>query len=237
VSGEASAAVPGWYGKLPALGDFVGRRLPPEFVRPWDTWLQERMGTTRATLGDAWLDCYLTAPIWRFVLLPGLVGESGWAGVLMPSVDRVGRHFPLTVAVALPSVGAAARIVFDGEPWLAGLEEAALAALEVTRGPDDLDAALAEHSLPLEESKFTGTAGSRWALPSPEAFGPLARTEALRAWSGRAGWRGLWWTRGRMDGEPLALASGGLPRADEFGWLIQARWTAAPASGAAELRG
>jgi type VI secretion system protein ImpM len=237
VSGEASTTTPGWYGKLPALGDFVGRRLPPEFVRAWDTWLQDRLGTTRAALGDAWLDSYLTAPIWRFVLLPGLVGTSGWAGVLMPSVDRVGRHFPLTIAAPLPSVGAAAQIVFGGESWLAGLEEAALAALEVTRGPDDLDAALAEQTLTLVVSDFTGAAGSRWALPSPEAFGLLTQTEALRAWSGRAGWRGLWWTRGRVDGEPLMLATGGLPRADEFGWLIQARWTATPASGAAEIRG
>ena len=31
-------------------------------------------------------------PIWRFVLLPGLIGSNGWAGVLMPSVDRVGRR-------------------------------------------------------------------------------------------------------------------------------------------------
>ena len=77
MTGEASSAVPGWYGKLPALGDFVSRRLPPEFVRTWDTWLQEGLGTTRAALGDGWLDCYLTAPIWRFVVLPGLVGSSG----------------------------------------------------------------------------------------------------------------------------------------------------------------
>ena len=26
----------GWYGKLPASGDFVTRRLPPSFIEPWD---------------------------------------------------------------------------------------------------------------------------------------------------------------------------------------------------------
>ncbi len=103
MTAESSQAIPGWYGKLPHLGDFASRRLPGEFIRTWDVWLQEVLQATRASLGEAWLDCYLTMPIWRFVLLPGLVGPSGWAGVLMPSVDRVGRQFPLTLAVALPS--------------------------------------------------------------------------------------------------------------------------------------
>ena len=29
----------GWYGKLPASGDFATRRLPPSFIEPWDAWL------------------------------------------------------------------------------------------------------------------------------------------------------------------------------------------------------
>ena len=35
-----AAAAAGWYGKLPGLGDFAMRRLPPEFVSHWDAWLQ-----------------------------------------------------------------------------------------------------------------------------------------------------------------------------------------------------
>jgi type VI secretion system protein ImpM len=110
-------AVPGWYGKLPNLGDFASRRLPDEFIRPWDAWLQEVMLTTRSGLGEAWLDCYLTMPIWRFVLMPGLLGPSGWAGVLMPSVDRVGRQFPLTAAAPLLSYAQAAQAEFTGAGW------------------------------------------------------------------------------------------------------------------------
>ena len=30
------SAAPGFYGKLPARGDFVRRRLPSAFVAPWD---------------------------------------------------------------------------------------------------------------------------------------------------------------------------------------------------------
>lgn len=223
---EPRAAIPGWYGKLPSLGDFASRRLAVEFVTAWDTWLQEVLPATRAILVESWFDAYLTMPIWRFVFLPGLVTQSGWAGVLMPSVDRVGRHFPLTVAVELPSHAAAAHAVFEGAEWFAGLEDAALGMLDPTRGADDLDAALAQSVLVAPPATDRdGSIGPLRALPSVEAFGPLAEGEALRAWSGSTGWRALWWTRGRVDGDSLMLGCAGFPTAEEFGWLLESRST------------
>lgn len=91
----------GWYGKLPALGDFASRRLPPMFIEPWDRWLASGLAEWRA--GDeAWLDAFLSAPTLRFALGAGVPFDKspGYAGVLMPSVDRVGRYFPLTVVRA-----------------------------------------------------------------------------------------------------------------------------------------
>ena len=35
--------LPGFYGKLPLAGDFVTRRLPPEFVRFWDRWASRHL--------------------------------------------------------------------------------------------------------------------------------------------------------------------------------------------------
>ena len=95
------ALAAGWYGKIPALGDFASRRLSTEFISTWDSWLQHSMAASRATLGERWLDIYLTSPIWRFALMPETVDASAWAGLLMPSVDKVGRHFPLTFALEL----------------------------------------------------------------------------------------------------------------------------------------
>ena len=234
MTGEPSLAIPGWYGKLPSLGDFASRRLPTEFTGTWDAWLQKVLQATRVALGEGWLDCYLTTPIWRFVLLPGLVGTSGWAGVVMPSVDRVGRHFPLTVAVALPSYAAAAQAVFEGANWFAALEDAALDALDPTRGPDDLDHALADRGFtPPRTADLGGSLGAVRPLPSVEAFELLAKVEAIRAWEVHTGWRGLWWTRGRVDGDPLMLGCPGLPTAEEFGWILQSRGSAAPGRGAA----
>jgi len=221
-----ASSVPGWYGKLPSLGDFATRRLPVEFVKAWDACLQDVIPATRDALAERWFDSYLTMPIWRFVFLPGLVTQSGWAGVLMPSVDRVGRHFPLTIAVELPSHAAVAQAVFEGAEWFAGLEDAALAVLDPTRGADDLDDALAGSVL--ATAATAGPEGSirpLRALPSVEAFGPLAEGEALRAWSESTGWRALWWTRGRADGDSLMLGCAGLPTAEEFGWLLESRST------------
>jgi len=223
VIGDLTGAIPGWYGKLPSLGDFASRRLPVEFVTRWDAWLQDVVPAARATLGDGWLDTYLTMPIWRFTLLPGLVGSSGWAGVLMPSVDRVGRHFPLTVAMEMPTHAAAAHAVFEGAEWFAGLEDAALAALDPTRTVDDLDGALVQSVLAVPATGEAGPVGPVRVLPSVEAFAPLAKGEALRAWSESAGWMTLWWTRGRVDAVPLMLGCTGLPTAEEFVRLLESR--------------
>jgi len=98
--------VPGWYGKLPSLGDFASRRLPVDFVEAWDAWLSQGLADWRAA-DAAWLDEYLAAPAWCFLLGPQVIALPGaaprgtvpaWAGVLMPSVDRVGRYFPFTLA-------------------------------------------------------------------------------------------------------------------------------------------
>ena len=90
-----SSAVPGWYGKLPTLGDFASRRLDPAWIAAWDAWLAEGLGTLRAD-DDAWLDGYLASPAWRFVVMPGAVpGDAGaraCAGVLMASVSRPARR-------------------------------------------------------------------------------------------------------------------------------------------------
>ena len=63
---------------------------------------------------DAWLSLYLVAPVRRFWLAPGLLAGCGWLGVLMPSVDSVGRHFPFTMAVPLPP---GHDDVLDALPW------------------------------------------------------------------------------------------------------------------------
>ena len=119
------------------VGDFVSRRLPNEFITPWDSWLQSAIATSREELGDDWLNSYLTSPIWRFLLSPGLCGSQAVAGIIMPSVDRVGRYYPLTVAVLFEQSSQLPFLFTLGNAWFEQLEDAALTGLE---GSLDLDA-------------------------------------------------------------------------------------------------
>lgn len=94
-----SITTPGYYGKVPTHGDFVGRGLPRSFIDPWDSWLQEAINASRQQLGNDWLHYYLTSPVYRFILSPNICGDRGWMGILMPSVDKVGRYYPLTISL------------------------------------------------------------------------------------------------------------------------------------------
>ena len=73
--------VPGIYGKVPARGDFVSRRLDSDFIGGWDAWLREVMSQSRKALGARWLECFLSAPVWRFVVPPGVKYQSQLAGI------------------------------------------------------------------------------------------------------------------------------------------------------------
>src|SRR6185503_4117001 len=92
----------GFFGKLPSHGDFLRRRVSDAFVDGWDAWLRECLASSRTALGAQWLDVYLTSPAWRFVCAPGACGPAPVLGLLAPSVDQVGRYFPLTIVTELP---------------------------------------------------------------------------------------------------------------------------------------
>jgi len=94
--------ISGFYGKLPCKGDFISRGLAKDFVLPWDAWLQQGFACSHEQLGEDWEDLYLVSPIWHFLLGAGLCGKSSYLGLMMPSIDKVGRYFPLTVAINLP---------------------------------------------------------------------------------------------------------------------------------------
>jgi type VI secretion system protein ImpM len=129
----------GYFGKLPGLGDFAHRGLPSSFVRPWDGWLQRTLPASRALLGPGWLKLYLASPFWRFVLAPGVCGPQGWMGVLMPSADRVGRTFPLTLARTAPPGRGIVELALCGPAWFAAVEALLLAALHPEHGLERLN--------------------------------------------------------------------------------------------------
>ena len=120
----------GFYGKLPCQGDFVSRRLPWEFTELWDAWMQRGLRAAREQLGERWLEVYLSAPVWRFRLAPGLAGAQGWIGLWYPSVDRVGRHFTFTVAAPVPADAREPALVTDNDERWVDFEDQALKGLD-----------------------------------------------------------------------------------------------------------
>jgi type VI secretion system protein ImpM len=137
----------GFYGKLPSEGDFVTRRLPWGFTTAWDDWLQQGMQASRAALGERWLELYLSAPIWRFQVAPGVCGPVGWRGLFFASVDRVGRYFPLTLAFVDPGPVGPSALNADEPAWTA-LEDAALAGLAPTLPVAEFDRLMEALALP-----------------------------------------------------------------------------------------
>ncbi len=167
----SSAAVngsAGCFGKVPQLGDFINNRLPRRFIEPWDLFLRAFLAESRQALGEAWLDAYLNGPIWHFALPPGLAGEDAVAGTLMPSVDRVGRYFPLTIALVVDKVPESL-----GDPWFERAEMLSLDALGETFDPAALDDRLARLGS-LEASLAAPPSGALWTTFGSGSVPPLA---------------------------------------------------------------
>lgn len=225
----------GFFGKVPCKGDFVTRGLPAEFVRVWDGWLQRGVATSRDTLGEDWLDVFLGAPIWRFELAPGLAGEVGWAGVWLPSVDRVGRYFPLTIAA--PAPGAPSLRPSDASPWYERAEEIAASAVEdeswTLETLEDAIAGLAPlaQEVPPPPRATRLGAGAwlfHWASPEAQAGdqdeGAAALGAALLAQE--LGDYSLWRTWGSDRVDPVCFACRGLPGPEAFVSMLDGAWSA-----------
>ncbi len=206
---------PGFFGKVSSHGDFVGRRLPTVFTQGWDEWLQRAQQASLAALGDAWLTTYLTSPIWRFAISAGILGEQAWAGIVMPSVDRVGRHFPLTVAVAIDGAADLLALRDKHAPWFENLETLALTSLENGFVLDDFDAAL--QAVPgLPSSPVCGTHAPMY-FSAADAAPATVVSRLLCAHS-------VWWTEGSPKVDPCLLISEGLPLAKHAVALLDGSW-------------
>jgi len=219
LSSDAGAA--GWYGKIPAIGDFASRRLPTEFTQRWDAWLAHAIEASQAALGSAWLDAYLTGPLWRFALTPGIIDTGFWFGVLMPSVDRVGRYFPLTIATSSPLPPNAPLAAL--EQWYEGACAAALECLSAGATIERLESALMSLG-PLSfypsDARIAQGDGVIARLPATQgldhAFAHAATPLLLRELRGAS----FWWARFEGVAPAAVVVHRGLPDAPTFVRLL-----------------
>lgn len=236
MSGTAlgSAAPAGFFGKLPGRGDFIERQLPKRFIAAWDTWLQTALARSRAQLGESgWREAYRVSPVWRFALDDGVCGNGIYAGIMMPSMDRVGRYYPLTIAAPLPPGVPLLALAVVGAAWFSQAEALALAALE----QDNLDPEVFGQQVaalgrpPLQPSdRPAAKAGAAWCCSQPGPalqltglIPPLADALLRRAFTAVS----LWWTEGADHIAPCLLLCSGLPPADGFTALLHGQWNQA----------
>ncbi len=85
----------GWYGKIPSNGDFVQRGLPATLVNQWAHWFQSGLAARQLSPPRNERYSLFGAPMWSFVLPATLGTPFVQLGHLLPSRDRVGRHYPL----------------------------------------------------------------------------------------------------------------------------------------------
>lgn len=135
---------------MPSVGDFFRTNPPPGFVSLWDQWLQRTLVEGERLLAQDWDAAYMSAPIWRFTLSEGLASPAKLMGVLMPSVDRVGRRFPLTIVAPITWTGPAAVDHLSQDGVFTMLEELALGALSEDMSKERLEADLSKLPAPVK---------------------------------------------------------------------------------------
>ena len=228
---ELAAQGPGFFGKVRTHGDFVSRRLPVEFLAPWDACMQRGMLFGQQTFGAQWLPVYLNAPIWCFTLGAGICGGSGWVGVLMPGVDRVGRYFPFTIAAPIAQS--------ELEGWLEGAQswydmiaQRALSTLAADFVLEQFDAGLNALGAAADA---TATAMWRLAVVNEvddageageanevnEATADNEPVFARRLADSAAPGFSLWWSEGSPSVPASLRIAPGLPDAQQFAALLE----------------
>lgn len=212
------------FGKLGAKRDFVALATPRRFLETWEPWVQACMSASRHQLGAEWQNAFLTAPVWRFWLGADISGATV-VGAIMPSLDGVGRYYPLTLLAVADPLHSMPPPDFDAQDqWFAAAEEFLLATLDQARSFEDISAALDAMTLPLAEAsvvsspeviaiddKLAGivTAGRTFQ----ESFLTLRQSN-----HGTSAAASFWWTEGGGSFPPMALGSRGMP--DPFRYSV-----------------
>jgi len=226
----------GIYGKIPTHGDFLNQNLPRDFLDGWDHWLQQSMLASQEALGDAWLSHFLISPVWRFVLPSGCINNQSWAGIMLPSVDRVGRYFPLTLSAPISNNVGVFEYIANAEHWFQWLEDVAMMTLEQSLDVDALMQALmkdttvmefvSEQVLPLAPKRQLQHAVPLRALGASSGRSlvnvmPMLCDALLKPQESNFS---LWWTKGGEYVESALLLSDQLPRPSSFTAMLNGDW-------------
>lgn len=206
------------FGKLPAKRDFLTLNVSRAFLDVWEPWLQKSVATSRQVLGEGWQEAFRNAPIWRFWIGSGFCGQAA-LGAFMPSVDAVGRYFPLTIyAVEAPGMTLASPEIDTHEAWLHQVEDLLLTALDPGTDYDAVAAAVAALPSPQQTETAAAVAGlvrladggvliRDFGADLPVAIRSARRLDHRRSFAGQT----VWWTIGGEGYPPTAFVDTRMP--------------------------
>ncbi len=220
----------GFFGKLPGYGDFIYRELPNSIIELWDSWLQLYIKSSQEQIGESWLDIYLTSPIWRFVLKPGVLDENTWAGIVLPSVDKVGRYFPFSILSKFTTTLNPLSFINTQQEWFSNIEKFALSALNRELDLEQLLLQLQSLNIPLD-SLYEKTGNSvvssnllvkmdmeeQLPLTTFPALLDVCMDNLFPAYS-------IWHTKGSEKVEPCVFLSRALPTGQQVPSMMDGAW-------------
>jgi type VI secretion system protein ImpM len=160
----------------------------------------------------------------------------------VPSVDRVGRYFPLTIVCELPEKAAIVAFAIDGQAFFAAAEALVLEALAqdevdfnifdtaVARLGEAVLRGLDHHGVTLDRSVSELLTESRevgWQLPlgAVEHLAPVLSQLLSHRLSEVYEPLSMWWTDGSSEVTPNCLIARGLPHPDTFKAFLDGVWS------------
>ncbi|MQB13353.1 MULTISPECIES: type VI secretion system-associated protein TagF [Agrobacterium] len=183
----------GFFGKVPSHGDFISDGLERELIGTFDDWMRSGLHACAEMFSGRWPTIFSSSPPIRFIIERGIWGNCAYAGVLVPSTDRVGRKYPLAIIAQLNGFRRHPRTLYLDDTWFMAAE-----ALAETSMAGDFDM-----------SRFNA-AVKKLRLPKPRE-----EDDAPETMRGRAP-TSLWWHIEPLSRRARGLKFDGKPQAADF---------------------
>jgi type VI secretion system protein ImpM len=216
----------GLFGKLGAKRDFIALATPRNFLEAWEPWMQSCLSASRHQMGDGWQQAFLTAPVWRFWLGAGICGTTV-LGAVMPSLDGVGRYYPLALHVVADSEAPILPPDVDAQDeWFGVAEEFLLSTLGRDSTFDDISSQLDGLAIPRTRSRAAADTsivplGDGMAGMAADGTDFATALSALRVAGPEVyAAASFWWTAGGGNFRPLAVSCRGLPDPYRYSTLL-----------------
>jgi type VI secretion system protein ImpM len=225
------------YGKLPTKRDFIALGASRDFLNCWEPWLQSGVSASQTTLGEQWKKAFLRAPIWRFWLGADLCGVSV-VGAFMPSLDKVGRYFPLTVFACADQGSAIPPPEIDAQDtWFKATEDFLISMLDHETTFEAAVQKLGQLAMPSQAESLNRSAADavveravtvaiqKEEKPFTELFGSLRQVDHDKIYSGTT----CWWTAGGEDFSSMAFCVKRMPDPFLFAAMMTGQFAAVTA--------